>query len=59
MEFLFAIGLVVLASVGLGVGLLFGRAPVRTSCGAADKLSVGRCSDCPLRRARADVGGNP
>ncbi|MBP0483527.1 hypothetical protein [Sagittula salina] len=51
MEILLAILLVTLAAAGLGLGLLFGRDPVRTSCGAAEGIAVGRCADCPLRRA--------
>ncbi|PRY81919.1 hypothetical protein CLV76_101459 [Marivita geojedonensis] len=49
-EVLFAIAIVTLAAGGIGVGLALGRGPARTSCGAADQLSVGRCADCPLRR---------
>ena len=49
-EIVFAIAVVTLAAGGIGLGLIFGRGPVRTSCGAADDLSVGRCADCPLRR---------
>ncbi|MCK0140631.1 hypothetical protein [Aliiroseovarius sp. F47248L] len=54
MEILFAIVIFGLAAVGLGLGLTFGRDPVRTSCGASAGLREGRCSDCPLRhRAEA------
>lgn len=57
MEILFAIAIVTLAAGGLGLGLVFGRGPVRTSCGAADRLAADRCEDCPLRRqvARKDT----
>ncbi|GHF07567.1 hypothetical protein GCM10016455_30770 [Aliiroseovarius zhejiangensis] len=51
MEILFAIAIFGLAAVGLGLGLTFGRDPVRTSCGAAAGLREGRCADCPLRHA--------
>lgn len=54
MEILLAIIIVALAALGLGFGLMFGRGPVMTSCGAAQRLAVGRCADCPLRkRAKA------
>ncbi len=52
-EILFAIILVTLAAGGIGLGLAFGRGPARTSCGAADHLTIGRCADCPLRRRTA------
>lgn len=50
MEIILAILLVTLAAAGLGLGLLFGRDPVRTSCGAAEGIAAARCADCPLRR---------
>ncbi|WP_342071477.1 hypothetical protein [Yoonia algicola] len=53
MEALFAIVIVSLAAGGIGLGLALGRGPARTSCGAADRLAVGRCADCPLRRRGA------
>ncbi|SIT05108.1 hypothetical protein SAMN05421759_11257 [Roseivivax lentus] len=56
MEILFAIGVVTLAAGGLGLGLFLGRGPARSSCGAADRLAIGRCADCPLRK-RAETGG--
>lgn len=49
-EFLISIAIFALAAAGLGAGLLFGRGPARTSCGAADRLEIGRCADCPLRK---------
>lgn len=49
-EILFAIAVVTLAAGGIGLGLVLGRGPARTSCGAADRLDIGRCADCPLRR---------
>jgi hypothetical protein len=50
MEILFAIVIFGLAAAGLGLGLTFGRGPVRTSCGATAGLRKDRCLDCPLRR---------
>lgn len=49
-EAMLAMAVVVLAAAGLGLGLPFGKGPVRTSCGAADRLERDRCADCPLRR---------
>lgn len=54
MEILIAIGVFVLAAAGLGLGLVFGAGPARTSCGAAACLpEAGTCTDCPLRRRAA------
>ncbi len=41
---LVAIGLVALAMLALGVGLVFGRPPLRRSCGGEDCL--GSCRGC-------------
>jgi hypothetical protein len=49
MEILISIAIFGLAAVGLGLGLTFGRGPVRTSCGATAGLDKDRCLDCPLR----------
>ena len=54
MEILFAIAIFALAAGGLGLGLTFGRGPIRTSCGATAGLRKDRCTDCPLRRRTAD-----
>jgi hypothetical protein len=55
MELLMAVAIFALAATGLGLGLVFGRGPAKTSCGAADRFPEGRCHDCPLRR-RAESG---
>lgn len=55
MEILLAVITVTLAACGIGLGLIFGGKPVRTSCGAAEGLPGGRCADCPLRRRAAQV----
>jgi len=52
-EVLFAMGIFGLAAAGIGAGLLMGRAPAKTSCGAADGIPRARCADCPLRKKRA------
>jgi hypothetical protein len=49
-EILFAILIFALAAGGIGFGLVLGRGPARTSCGATDRLVRDRCADCPLRR---------
>jgi hypothetical protein len=56
MEILIAIIIFTVAAGGLGLGVSFGHGPVRTSCGAAAGLRIGRCEDCPLRRITADAG---
>jgi hypothetical protein len=45
MELLISVVIFGLAAVGLGLGLTFGRGPVRTSCGATAGLDKDRCSD--------------
>lgn len=52
-EFIFTIAIFALAALGLGLGLMFGRDPVTTSCGAKGKSDKDRCADCPLRRMAA------
>ncbi|SDY58099.1 hypothetical protein [Citreimonas salinaria] len=49
-ELIFAVAIVTLAALGLGLGLILGRGPALTSCSAAACLPEGRCADCPLRR---------
>ena len=53
MELLISVVIFGLAAVGLGLGLTFGRGPVRISCGATAGLDKDRCLDCPLRRHTA------
>lgn len=53
-EILISIAVFMLAACGLGLGLLLGRGPARTSCGATDRLVRGRCADCPLRRRKTE-----
>ncbi|MDJ1006186.1 MAG: hypothetical protein QNJ13_00050 [Paracoccaceae bacterium] len=55
-EILLAIAVFALAAGGLGLGILVGRGPARTSCGATDRLMKDRCADCPLRRRSAESG---
>lgn len=53
-EVVLAVAIVGLSAAGLGAGLLMGRGPAQTSCGAATCLPKDRCNDCPLRRAAND-----
>lgn len=53
MTILFAIAIFSLSAGGLALGLVLGRGPARTSCGAAEGLPTGRCADCPLRKRKA------
>ncbi|WP_281858415.1 hypothetical protein [Litoreibacter halocynthiae] len=55
-ELLISIVIFGLAAVGLGLGLTFGRGPVRTSCGATAGLKKDRCLDCPMRHHTAAEG---
>lgn len=50
MEFLFAVAIILLTFAGIGIGLMFGRRPVNTSCGGLDCVPGARCADCPNRR---------
>ncbi len=58
MELIFAILVFVLAVAGLGLGLAFGRGPLRGSCGGASCMAGAACAACPRRR-RAEHGEDP
>lgn len=49
-ELLVATGIIALAGLGLGIGLLFGRGPAQSSCGAAACIGKGACDICPRRK---------
>lgn len=49
-EALIATGIIALAALGLGLGVLFGRGPAQNSCGAAACLGKGACDICPRRK---------
>lgn len=55
-EILMAVAIFALAAGGLGLGLVLGRGPAKTSCGAAACLPTGRCLDCPHRRMVQEDG---
>ncbi|SIN77068.1 hypothetical protein [Vannielia litorea] len=52
-EVLLAIVITTLAAAGMALGLMLGRGPARTSCGASECLPRGRCDECPMRRREA------
>lgn len=51
--FLLAFVLILLAIAGLAVGVLFGRPPLKGSCGGAACLKGIDCAACPSRRPEA------
>lgn len=53
-EILVTLSVFVLAAGGMGIGLMFGRGPAQTSCGAISGRPEGRCAHCPLRRQQQD-----
>ena len=55
-EVLLVLLIFVVAVGGLGLGLLSGRGPVKTSCGAAACLKRGACDVCPRRNAASEGG---
>lgn len=56
-EIALTVVILLLAAGGLGIGLVFGRGPIRTSCGAASCMPGAACETCPMRKRRID-GGN-
>lgn len=51
-EVLISVSVFLLAALGIGLGLVLGRSPAKTSCGASECLPEGPCSTCPLRHRR-------
>lgn len=41
-----------LAMAGLALGLIFGRAPLRGSCGGLSCVKGADCAACPKRKAK-------
>lgn len=54
-HFLFSFGVIALAGLGLAVGVLAGREPVKGSCGGLSCGAPGGCGTCPNRINR-DLG---
>ncbi|MCV2879593.1 (Na+)-NQR maturation NqrM [Sedimentimonas flavescens] len=51
---LLALGIVLLAVGGLALGMVFGRGPIKGSCGGMACLKDVACEGCPHRRAEED-----
>lgn len=49
MEILLVFAIVLLAVLGLGLGSLFGRGPVKGSCGGMACIKDIACEGCPYR----------
>lgn len=47
--FLFSFGIIVLSGVGLAVGVLVGRDPIKGSCGGISCGVPGGCVGCPKK----------
>jgi hypothetical protein len=56
MEVIFGIGIFGLAALGLGLGLAFGRGPVKGSCGGASCMAGAGCAACPRKRGDGEGG---
>lgn len=56
MEVIFGIGIFGLAALGLGLGLAFGRGPVKGSCGGVSCMAGEGCAACPRKRGDGEGG---
>lgn len=52
--FFLTLGLVLLAFIGLSIGVLFGRAPIKGSCGGLSCVPGADCAACPNHSPEAD-----
>jgi uncharacterized protein len=52
--FLMTVGLILGALAGLGLGTLFGRPPIKGSCGGLSRIPGADCSVCPHRKATGE-----
>ncbi|MCL4675114.1 MAG: (Na+)-NQR maturation NqrM [Pararhodobacter sp.] len=52
--FLMTLAAILLAFVGLSLGVIFGRAPIKGSCGGLACISGADCAGCPTRDDAAD-----
>ncbi|MCB1407774.1 MAG: (Na+)-NQR maturation NqrM [Rhodobacteraceae bacterium] len=53
--FLMSLAAILLAFVGLSIGVIFGRAPIKGSCGGLSCISGADCAGCPHRDPEEDV----
>jgi hypothetical protein len=53
--FLLALAIVVAAVVGLSLGVLLGRAPIKGSCGGIACVPGTDCAACPMHSDEGDV----
>lgn len=49
--FILTLGLILLSAAGLAIGVLFGRAPIKGSCGGLACIEGARCGGCGRHRA--------
>lgn len=48
--FLMSLGLILLAFMGLALGVIFGRPPIKGSCGGLACIKGGACAACPRKK---------
>ena len=54
-NFLITFGLVLLAFAGLSLGAIFGRPPIKGSCGGLSCIPGADCAACPKRANKEDA----
>lgn len=52
--FFFSFGFIVLAGLGLGIGVLAGRSPIKGSCGGVSCGVPGGCAGCPKTQQKGE-----
>ena len=54
--FLISFLVILIAVVGMGIGVLFGRPCIKGTCGGLNKLATFglRCDDCPNKSSRSE-----
>lgn len=53
--FLITLGVILLAFSGLAVGAIFGRAPIKGSCGGLSCIPGADCAACPNHGHKGDL----